>query len=383
MCHVGEQHHGVGEVARQPVDAEHRGVTPRLRAVGRAQLLELLGDLLRTARAGAFVEHVRGEIGNAGQRRIGRGEAAVHHQFGGDDRHLRPLEVQDGQSVRELEGLRLRQHGRTYRTGFGRRVAPWLVGVDRFGAGRHRRRTCRRIGIELLFATDRERDDARVGAQVCLHRALYVGGRDARIALDVLGQVAGIAKILVVEVELIGASADSLQSLVERALDLVAGTLDFGRGGTVRRKPGDFGIDERLQFGRGVPRARQRLHDKDRCQGIGILPGGHVLCHLQFVHEFLIQAACLAAREDACGDRQLGIARAETSAASATRDRPARARSGRLTVMRCSDCRGGVLTAGAGPSGPRLNEPNCFCTSRLAVAVSKSPQMTSVALFGR
>ncbi len=54
-----------------------------------------------------------------------------------------------------------------------------------------------------------------------------------------------------------------------------------------------------------------------------------------------------------------------------------------VTVSRRSPTIGGVTTAGRATSGPRRNEPKYLLTSRFAVAVSKSPTMVSVALFGR
>ncbi len=140
------------------------------------------------------------------------------------------------------------------------------------------------------------------------HRPLHVRRSDAGVALDVLRQVAGVAGVLVVHVQEVGAAAHSLQPLVEPPLDLIARALDFGLGGWRGREARKLRVDQRLQLGCLVAGAGHRLDLEKRRQRVRVLARRHFLRDLQLVHELLVQAARFPAGENVACDRELGVA---------------------------------------------------------------------------
>ena len=151
--------------------------------------------------------------------------------------------------------MRLREGGNAREAGLGRRIAPALVGIDGFGARVARNLGRRWIGIELLVAANRQHDHASVLAQRVAHDALDVVWPDARVALDVLGQVSRVAGVVVIHIQQVRATvgtAHFLQALIERAFDLIARGLDFGLAWRLGCEAIQLGVDQWLQLRRGM-----------------------------------------------------------------------------------------------------------------------------------
>jgi len=152
--------------------------------------------------------------------------------------------------------------------------------------------------------------------------------------------------------------------------------------GSVLRKLRELLIDDRFELGRCVSWPGERLDGEKRRPRIRVLVGADALRALQLVDQLLVQPARFAAGEDLRSDLELGVAGREGRRRK-PRDVDPRKLDPSVTVIRRSPASGGVVNPGAGRSGPRASDPKYLRTSLRALAGSKSPAMTRVALLGR
>ena len=143
-----------------------------------------------------------------------------------------------------------------------------------------------------------------------------IGGRQGVVAGKVVVEPAGVAGFREVGVELVGLaaeSADALEALVERRLDLVDRTLEFVRRRRLALQRLDLLVDHFLHLGDRVPRSRRCDDLERRGEGGRLLGRPDVLRNLHVVDEAFVEARVLAAGQNVRHHVERGVARLEVT----------------------------------------------------------------------